>query len=363
MFIMIFDTNGEVAMFRTILVNAAIICLPLLLVLRIIAYIGAEWVMRITFLLLALIFLIPVIYVGANSSGSGRLINLLVYGIIDFVFLFLAISLFIIKAVRSKRGDKPSKERYKRSAGETALYVLGLVITIAGALFALFVLLAGLQGNGQRGVFEGRIVGLSNRLNTILVPESFVQWSNAKYGEHGGAVQPSRVIVATTRAVDEPMRNFFTQKGYQIEGDHADGGKALQILQLAASGMAVVGLAFSAMAFYVLLLSIFLLLQRNSRKMENLLLLGYSPRQVARPYELLTLGLNVCVLVIALVLVWLVRSWYLPELAAAQEHYLAASTGFTLLCGIGLALLLTVLNSIAIRRKVNGLTLRHKSKI
>lgn len=43
------------------------------------------------------------------------------------------------------------------------------------------------------------------------------------------------------------------------------------------------GMAFSAMSFYVLMLSIFLLLQKNSDKIENLLLLGYAPTRVARP--------------------------------------------------------------------------------
>lgn len=34
---------------------------------------------------------------------------------------------------------------------------------------------------------------------------------------------------------------------------------------------------FSVMSFYILMLSIFLLLQKNSAKLENLLLLGYAP--------------------------------------------------------------------------------------
>lgn len=75
------------------------------------------------------------------------------------------------------------------------------------------------------------------------------------------------------------------------------------------------------MSFYILMLSIFLLLQKNSAKLENLLLLGYAPGRVARPYWLLTLWLNLGVLVVAVVLSWLVRMWYLPELAALQEGY------------------------------------------
>ena len=124
---------------------------------------------------------------------------------------------------------------------------------------------------------------------------------------------------------------------------------------MAASGVAGVGLAFSGMSFYILLLSIFLLLQKNSDKLENLLLLGYAPARVARPYRLLTFGLNFGVLAAALLAVWLLRLAYLPSLTALQEGYQPAGLGVTLLCGTGLALLLSLLDGMAIRRKVGAL--------
>lgn len=44
------------------------------------------------------------------------------------------------------------------------------------------------------------------------------------------------------------------------------------------------------------MLSIYLLLQKNTSKLENLLLIGYSPAKVALPYQMLTLALNAVVL-------------------------------------------------------------------
>ena len=209
-------------------------------------------------------------------------------------------------------------------------------------------------GNGRTEQFRGRIVGLSNRLNTILVPESFIRWSNGRFGQ-GGEKQASRVIVETDRPVDAAISAYLDGKGYEAEGDRRDSGKAAYFLQLAAGGLGGVGLVFSVMSFYILMLSIFLLLQKNSAKLENLLLLGYAPGRVARPYWLLTLWLNLGVLVVAVVLSWLVRMWYLPELAALQEGYAPAGVGVTWVCGIGLALLLSLSNGIAIRRRIDTL--------
>ena len=211
-----------------------------------------------------------------------------------------------------------------------------------------------IAGNGLTEHFRGRIVGLSNRLNTILVPESFIRWSNGRFGQ-GGEKQASRVIVETDRPVDAAISAYLDGKGYEAEGDRRDSGKAAYFLQLAAGGLGGVGLVFSVMSFYILMLSIFLLLQKNSAKLENLLLLGYAPGRVARPYWLLTLWLNLGVLVVAVVLSWLVRMWYLPELAALQEGYAPAGVGVTWVCGIGLALLLSLSNGIAIRRRIDTL--------
>ena len=216
-----------------------------------------------------------------------------------------------------------------------------------------------IAGNGRTERFRGRIVGLSNRLNTILVPESFIRWSNGQFGQ-GSEKQPSRVIVETDRAAGAAVSDYLARKGYEAEGDRRDDAKAARLLRLAAGGVGGVGLVFSAMSFYILMLSVFLLLQKNSGKMENLLLLGYAPVRVALPYQLLTLGLNLCVLLAALPLLWLVRGWYLPELAVLQEGYSPAGVGVTVLCGAALAALLSLFNAIAIRRKIDSLN-RKKS--
>lgn len=216
-----------------------------------------------------------------------------------------------------------------------------------------------IAGNGRTERFRGRIVGLSNRLNTILVPESFIRWSNGQFGQ-GSEKQPSRVIVETDRATDAAVSDYLARKGYEAEGDRRDDAKAARLLRLAAGGVGGVGLVFSAMSFYILMLSVFLLLQKNSGKMENLLLLGYAPVRVALPYQLLTFGLNLCVLLAALPLLWLVRGWYLPELAVLQEGYSSAGVGVTVLCGAALAALLSLFNAIAIRRKIDSLN-RKKS--
>lgn len=209
-----------------------------------------------------------------------------------------------------------------------------------------------LSGNGLREHFRGRIVGLSNRLNTILVPESFIRWSNERFGHGADARNPSRVIVETSRPVDGAVSSYLAQHGYETEGDVRDDGKAGRMLRLVAGGTATIGLLFSAMAFYVLILSIFLVLQRSRDKLADLLLLGYAPRQVARPYVRMAAGLNLAVVAVASVAVWGIRLAYLPLLETLQEGLRPAGMGVTLLCAALLWGVMSLLDAVAIRRTI-----------
>ena len=58
------------------------------------------------------------------------------------------------------------------------------------------------------------------------------------------------------------------------------------------------------------MLSIYLLVQKNTEKLQNLLLIGYRRARVALPYQSLTMGLNIIVLAIAIVAVVLIRDYY-----------------------------------------------------
>lgn len=209
-----------------------------------------------------------------------------------------------------------------------------------------------LSGNGLREHFRGRIVGLSNRLNTILVPEAFIRWSNERFGRGAGERNPSRVIVETSRPVDEEVTAYLAQHGYETEGDVRDDGKAAHLLRVVTGGTAAIGLLFSAMAFYVLILSIFLVLQKSRDKLADLLLLGYAPRQVARPYVRMAAGLNLAVVMVAVVAVWGIRMAYLPLLDTLQEGLQPTGMGVTLLCAVLLWGAMSLLDVVAIRRTI-----------
>lgn len=212
-----------------------------------------------------------------------------------------------------------------------------------------------LSGRGEARQMKGRIVGFSNRLNTILVPESFMDWANEIYGEEGGAIAPSRLIVEVNNPTDDRIAKYFKEKGYDTEDDRLDAGKTTWFLKIVIGIVLSVGLLISLLSFYILMLSIYLLLQKNTTKLENLLLIGYSPGRVARPYQLLAILLNGIVWLLGIGIVLLVRMSYLDVLKRLFPDLQAGTLLPMFATGLLLFLGVSVVNAIVIRKKVNAI--------
>ncbi|WP_455514118.1 FtsX-like permease family protein [Porphyromonas sp.] len=211
-----------------------------------------------------------------------------------------------------------------------------------------------LRGGLEEQHYRGRIVGFSNRLNTLLVPEHFIQQMNRHLAPEVPA-SPTRLILELHNPSDPAIALYLRAHSYESEGERLASSQSMYFLRLLSGVVLGVGLLISALSAYLLLLSIYLLLQKNSRQLENLLLLGYSQRQLVLPYVLLTLVLNLLALLAALGLVLWVRGYYLEAASRLVPEELGASLLPTLLVGLGLLVGTTLVNALAIGRKVRSL--------
>ena len=199
--------------------------------------------------------------------------------------------------------------------------------------------------------FKGRVIAFSNRLNSILVPQKFMAWSNDQFAPDEQST-PTRLLVDMENPTDKAVVRYMEKNGYEMEDDKLQAEKTTYFLRLIVTMVMMVGLVISILSFYILMLSIYLLVQKNADKLENLLLIGYSPSRVARPYQWLTIGLNVLVLVIALVILFFLRRYYMEIINALFPQTSTSGLLPAIVTGGTLFLLVSILNIFAIRRKV-----------
>ncbi len=209
-----------------------------------------------------------------------------------------------------------------------------------------------MRGNGLNEYIKGRVIGFSSRLNTILAPESFVRWSNERYAPDAED-EPSRIILEVSNPADDAIVHYINEKGYEMEDDKLDAGRMTFFLRLVAGIVMLVGLLISLLSFYILMLSIYLLVEKNTEKMRTLLLIGYSPAKVALPYQLLTIGMNAAVLLLAVGGLCILRSLYMQRLWSVFPQISEESILPAIVLGFMLFVIVSLANAAIIRRRIN----------
>lgn len=222
---------------------------------------------------------------------------------------------------------------------------------ISEGIVGMIDMLVILRGNGQEQRLKGKVIGFSTRLNTILVPESFIRWSNDKFAPEAD-LTPNRLIVEVKNPTDDAIVKYINDHNLELEDDKLDAGKATYFLKLVTILVMCIGMLISILSFYILMLSIYLLVQKNTEKLRNLLLIGYSPMRVSLPYQILTVGMNALVLVLSLTILYFVRRYYMNMLWAMFPQMQDGSMWPSLCLGIGLFIVVSLINIVVVRNRV-----------
>ncbi len=109
-----------------------------------------------------------------------------------------------------------------------------------------------------------------------------------------------------------------------------------------------IGVVISVLSIAILLLSISLLMQKNREKISSLVLLGYSPYEVAGYYIRVVAMVNITILVISSIALLMIRKAWSATLAEMGMN--GGSPALSLLTGAAIMAAVTVVNILYIRR-------------
>lgn len=135
--------------------------------------------------------------------------------------------------------------------------------------------------DGTRETFRGRIVALSDRINSIIVPKSFLDWANNRFGTTK-EIRASRLYVKTKDANNPVFLSFLQQKQYKVNKDKTKFGRVKQVLQGIFSGLGIFGLMVVALALMLFSFYLQLMIARSKDNLQLLLMLGYSPNWLSK---------------------------------------------------------------------------------
>lgn len=208
--------------------------------------------------------------------------------------------------------------------------------------------------DGQHRIqMVGHVAGYSNRFNTILVPENFLQRMNAilAAAPQGEDEAPSRLIVDVSSPGDAAIAPWLAERSWEVAGDKS-ASSATYLLKVVTGIVMAVGCVITLLSVLILVLSMSLLMEKNRRRLHSLLMLGYGVSVVARPYWRITACIGAGAGVLSIVAVLLLRSYYLPPLEGMGAH--PSGLWLTLLLIVALTLMVILLNSLSVTRRVRS---------
>lgn len=169
--------------------------------------------------------------------------------------------------------------------------------TISEEMIGLIPIRLSLSGNGIQKYFSGHIIGFSSRINTILVPENFINYTNSIFAESNTA--PSRIIIEVSNPGDPAVNTFLSEHNYDTGAGNNDNSRLNFFLTMITGIVITIGGIISLLSLFILLLSLHLLLQKNYDKIHSLMMLGYKPGYISRVYRRIVITTNVIVLLLA----------------------------------------------------------------
>ncbi len=205
--------------------------------------------------------------------------------------------------------------------------------------------------DGSRSMsMEGRIVGFSNRINTVLVPDAFMQYAGSRLG-NGEAEAPSRLIIDVSSPGDVAIADYLKENGLEVAGDKS-GSSAAYLLKVVVGIVMTIGILITLLSVLVLMLSISLLMEKNRSVIHRLLMLGAPLRDVGAPYIRMILSGCLVAWLLSLVSLAVLRTFY----AGVLEGFGVSSNGliWAIATGTLLATVVILVNIVAVNRKVKA---------
>lgn len=208
------------------------------------------------------------------------------------------------------------------------------------------------SGNGISRTIPGRVVGFSSNINTIAVPTELIQWGNENFAD-GNKVKIQRAIIELSDPGNPAITKWL--KAHKLDAQNTDGStsRLRSLLRLLTIGIAGIGALISLLSVGLLLLSVYLLLQKNRAMLADLLLLGYEPKELSRPYIIMIDLVNLAVTAIVILGVSLASSaWSKP---LHELGMTTASPGWSGCIIVGIGVILSLLSSWIVISRIRGL--------
>ncbi len=148
---------------------------------------------------------------------------------------------------------------------ETAVKAIGFRLTLG-------------SNDVEKADVRAQVLGFSDRINSVLVPQSFLDAMNQRFGT--ASLPPARLLVRATDPANPALLKWLRDHDYQTGAENERNGKLRTVVTGVSAGMGVLAVVLLATGLGLFLALIELLMTRAAGDLRLLIEIGYQPKML-----------------------------------------------------------------------------------
>jgi hypothetical protein len=207
---------------------------------------------------------------------------------------------------------------------------------------------------GMQGMvhYYARVVGFSDRITSVLVPQAFMDWANVKFGT-GQQAQPSRVVIRTNDPGNPELVSYLKEHGLSTDADKTRFSKYRQVVTMVVNVSGVIGVVMFLFALLIFTLFIQLTIASSKEDIALLVTLGAAPKQLYQFLMKQFFPVNILITAIVLVIIAILQFFAKQYLSGQHIHIPPYPSLFTFIAAVIILVVLWVVNSVTIKKYIN----------
>lgn len=194
------------------------------------------------------------------------------------------------------------------------------------------------MGEGVNQVnYRAQVEGFSDRISSVLVPQSFIDFGNKKFGANS-ATNISRVIIKVADPSDKNFTNFLEANHYTTNAEQLRFSKMRSIVEVVSGATGVLALLLMAIGALVFILFIELTMAQAEASVQLLLQIGYSPKKLSRFLIGKYIPIMLSALLVAVLIAMLIQFFAAQKLNNLQLH-IPSIPSMYVWCAVGISTL------------------------
>ena len=193
-------------------------------------------------------------------------------------------------------------------------------------------------GRGNKRIeMRVRVVGFSDRITTVIVPRTFVDWANNNFNP-GKRSESTMAILKVKDSGNKDLEKYLNQNDFEVNKEQLVAQKGIFIAQVILVVLLILGLIISFLSVNSIILFVRLVILESVKKIEMLLVLGYKTLDISKTIFKFLCGLIFIISSLAFVLVQFVVYFIHSVVSDYSSIKLSLSNGVLLFFPIVLVL-------------------------